>query len=89
MVSQFEVDDDYTQINYKDRPVRVTALRYGDWIKWLNNRADGLPAYLIIDMVTQNVEVVRLERGHPLHHGGAFQPQSLPPPAFPLPHLYL
>ncbi len=63
MVSQFEVDDDYTQINYKDRPVRVTALRYGDWIKWLNNRADGLPAYLIIDMVTQNVEVVRLNDG--------------------------
>ena len=63
MVSQFEVDDDYTQINYKDRPVRVTALRYGDWIKWFNNRADGLPAYLIIDMVTQNVEVVRLEQG--------------------------
>ena len=63
MVSQFEVDDDYTQINYKDRPVRVTALRYGDWIKWLNNRADGLPAYLIIDMVTQNVEVVRLDDG--------------------------
>ena len=63
MVSQFEVDDDYTQINYKDRPVRVTALRYGDWIKWLNNRADGLPAYLIIDMVTQNVEVVRLDNG--------------------------
>ena len=63
MVSQFEVDDDYTQINYKGRPVRVTALRYGDWIKWLNNRQSGLPAYLIIDMVTQNVEVVRLEQG--------------------------
>ena len=63
MVSQFEVDDDYTQINYQDRPVRVTALRYGDWIKWLNNRSNGLPAYLIIDMVTQNVEVVRLEQG--------------------------
>ena len=63
MVSQFEVDDDYTQINYKDRPVRVTALRYGDWIKWLNNRSNGMPAYLIIDMVTQNVEVVRLEQG--------------------------
>ena len=63
MVSQFEVDDDYTQINYKDRPVRVTALRYGDWIKWLNNRSEGLPAYLIIDMVTQNVEVVRLDQG--------------------------
>ena len=63
MVSQFEVDNDYTQINYKGRPVRVTGLYYGDWIKWLNNRANGLPAYLIIDMVTQNVEVVRLQEG--------------------------
>ena len=63
MVSQFEVADDYTQINYKGRPVRVTPLRYGDIIKWFNNRADGLPAYLVIDMVTQNVEVHRLENG--------------------------
>jgi len=60
MVSQFEVADDYTQINYQGRPVRVTPLRYGDIIKWFNNRSSGLPAYLIIDMVTQNVEVVRL-----------------------------
>ena len=63
MVSQFEVAEDYTQINYKGRPVRVTPLRYGDWIKWFNNRAEGLPAYLIIDMVSQNVDVVRLDEG--------------------------
>ena len=63
MVSQFEVAEDYTQINYQGRPVRVTPLRYGDWIKWFNNRSEGLPAYLIIDMVTQNVEVVRLDEG--------------------------
>ena len=63
MVSQFEVSSDYTQINYKNRPVRVTPLEYGDVIKWFNNRANGLPAYLVIDMVTQNVEVVRLEEG--------------------------
>lgn len=63
MVSQFEVAEDYTQINYQGRPVRVTSLRYGDWIKWLNNRHDGLPAYLIIDMVKQSVDVVRLDQG--------------------------
>ncbi len=63
MVSQFEVAEDYTQINYRGRPVRVTPLRYGDIIKWFNNRSSGLPAYLIIDMVTQNVEVVRLADG--------------------------
>lgn len=63
MVSQFEVASDYTQINYQGRPVRVTPLRYGDAVKWLNNRSQGLPAYLLIDMVTQNVEVVRLQSG--------------------------
>lgn len=63
MVSQFEVADNYTQINYKGRPVRVTPLRYGDIFKWLNNHSAGLPAYLIIDMVTQEVDVVRLPEG--------------------------
>ena len=63
MVSQFEVADNYTQINYNGRPVRVTPLRYGDIFKWLNNRSAGLPAYLIIDMVTQEVDVVRLPEG--------------------------
>lgn len=63
MVSQFEVADNYTQINYKGHPVRVTPLRYGDIFKWLNNRSAGLPAYLIIDMVTQEVDVVRLPEG--------------------------
>ncbi len=63
MVSQFEVVDDYTQINYRGRPVRIATLMYMDLIKWFTNRGDGLPAYLLIDMVTQNVELVRLEEG--------------------------
>ena len=28
MVSQFEADDIYSQINYQDNPVRVTPLKY-------------------------------------------------------------
>jgi hypothetical protein len=63
MVSQFEVSDNYTQINYKGRPVRVSPLEYSDLIKWFNNRSRGLPAYIVIDMVTQKVDVVRLEEG--------------------------
>ena len=63
MVSQFEVVDDYTQINYKGRPVRVATLMYADLVKWFTNRGEGLPAYILIDMVTQNVELVRLQEG--------------------------
>lgn len=63
MVSQFEILPTYTQINYQGRPVRVTSLRYGDLIKWITNRTEGLPAYMVIDMVTQEADVVRLEQG--------------------------
>ncbi|WP_338103034.1 hypothetical protein [Methanolapillus millepedarum] len=63
MVSQFVVADDYTQINYKNRPVRVTPLLYGDVFKWLNNRENGIPGYIQIDMVTQEGEVVRIKDG--------------------------
>ena len=63
MVSQFEILPSYTQINYQGRPVRVTSLAYGDLVKWFTNRSEGLPAYLVIDMVTQEAEVVRLKEG--------------------------
>jgi len=63
IVSQFEVADDYTQINYNGRPVRVTPLKYGDIFKWFTNRPQGLPAYIIIDMVTQEVTAKRLDVG--------------------------
>jgi len=63
VVSQFEILPTYTQINYQGRPVRVTSLQYGDLVKWFTNRAEGLPAYIIVDMVTQEAEVVRLEEG--------------------------
>ena len=60
MVSQFDVSQDYAQINYKGRPVRVAALEYGDFFKWFLNTKEGLPAYITVDMVTQEADVVRL-----------------------------
>ena len=63
MVSQFEVSNLYSQINYNQRPTRVTPLLYGNTFKWLTNRSNGIPAYMRIDMTTQDVECVRLEEG--------------------------
>lgn len=63
MVSQFKVMDNYTQINFQGRPVRVTPLTYVDIFKWFSNVKEGVPGYLMIDMVTQEVELVRLEQG--------------------------
>lgn len=63
MVSQFEADDIYSQINYKDNPVRVTPLRYASIIKWFTNRSEGIPAYIRINMANQNTELVKLDKG--------------------------
>jgi hypothetical protein len=61
-VSQFEISSIYSQINYQGRPVRVSPLVYADLFKWFINRSDGIPAYVIVDMTTQEAEVVRLEQ---------------------------
>ena len=63
MVSQFEYSNDSTQINYQGRPVRVAPIDYADLIKWFTNRSEGLPAYVLVDMVTQEATVVRLSEG--------------------------
>lgn len=63
LVSQFEIGDNYTQINYKGSPYRVTPLAYADPIKWLYNMKKGLPAYITVDMVTQETDLVWLEDG--------------------------
>ncbi len=63
LVSQFEISPIYSQINYNDRPVRVSPLVYADLFKWLQNRGTGIPAYAIVDMTTQDAQVVRLDEG--------------------------
>lgn len=62
MVSQYEVDGLYSQINYQGKPVRVTPLRYASPIKWLTNQKTGIPAYIKIDMATQTTELVKLKK---------------------------
>ena len=63
-VSQFEINDLYSQINYKEKPVRVSPLGYADLFKWFMNRGEGIPAYSLVDMTTQDAEIVRLGEGN-------------------------
>ena len=59
-VSQFEISPLYSQINYQGSPVRVSPLGYADLFKWLANREQGIPAYVLVNMTTQDTEIVRL-----------------------------
>lgn len=56
--SQYVVSNNSTQINYQGHPVRVAYLEYADVFKWFNNTKDGLPAYMLIDLVSQKVTAV-------------------------------
>ncbi len=63
LVSQFTVQPNYYQINYKDTPVRVACLQYSNIIKWFTNTKNGLPAYIIVDATTQKADLVEVEGG--------------------------
>jgi len=62
LVSQFEIEDDYTQINYKNNPYRVTPLKYADFIKWIANQNEGVPGYITVNLTTQHADLIKLDK---------------------------
>ncbi len=64
LVSQFVLNQDVNiQINYQGKPVRVIPLKYNGLIKWLNNRGNGIPGYVVVDMQTLSAELVYVDGG--------------------------
>jgi len=63
LVSQFDVSDYYSQINYRNKPYRVSPLQYADILKWFVNKEQGIPYYISIDMATQETELIHLDEG--------------------------
>ncbi len=63
VVSQFNVSYDYSQIDYKGYPLKVSALEYAGFFKYLGNQKDGIPGYVTVDPVAQTTEYVELEEG--------------------------
>ncbi len=39
----------------------MSPLNYADFFKWFTNRSGGIPAYVVVDMTTQDTEIVRLQ----------------------------
>lgn len=61
LVSQFTVSDEYCQISYNNGTYRVTPLAYDGLIKYIRNRANGIPGYIIVNTTTGVTKLVRLE----------------------------
>lgn len=62
LVSQFETSD-YSTITLNDRPMKVSALRYVSFFRYLRNREAGVPGYIQVNPVTQKAEYVELTEG--------------------------
>ncbi len=61
LVSQFNVSDIYTQINFNNSPVRVSPLEYAGFFRWFNNQSEGIPAYIKVDMAKKDASLVKLD----------------------------
>ena len=61
VVSQFNVSYDYTQIDYNGKPVKVSALEYAGFFKWMNNKANGVKGYVTVDPVSMSASFEKSE----------------------------
>ena len=59
VVSQYQVNGSYAQINYQGIPKKVSTLEYVDFFKWLNNRANGIPGYVMVDPVNSSADYIK------------------------------
>ncbi len=59
VVSQYQVNGSYAQINYQGTPKKVSTLEYVDFFKWLNNRNNGIPGYVMVDPVNSSADYIK------------------------------
>lgn len=62
VVSQYQVNGSYAQINYGGIPRKVSNLEYVDFFKWVNNRKNGVPGFVMVDPVNSSAEYIQFEK---------------------------
>lgn len=77
LVSQFNVSNLYTQINYNEKIIRVTPLEYADVIKWISNRKEGVKGYITVDSVSGEAKLIKLDKGMKYVKSGLFNDNLL------------
>lgn len=60
VVSQFDVSNDYIQIDFNGKPVKVSALEYAGFFKWMNNK-EGVKGYVTVDPVSMSASFEKSE----------------------------
>ena len=68
VVSQYEISVNYKQINYKGTPQKISTLEYADFFKWLSNRENGIPGYVMVDPVNAVTKANYIEFSKPIKY---------------------
>jgi hypothetical protein len=62
--SQYYVDPEYTLVSANDQIYRVSPLQYREFFKWLQNRNDGIPGFVRVNVTNPtDVTLVTLNEG--------------------------
>lgn len=72
VVSQYEINDDYSQIALDGAPMKVATLEYAGFFKWFNNRKEGIPGYVLVDAVKFEADYVKLDKAIKYTESGWF-----------------
>lgn len=63
VVSQYEISNNYRQINYNKTPQKISTLEYADFFKWSANKNSGIPGYVMVDPVNvTDAKYIELEK---------------------------
>lgn len=62
VVSQYDLSADYNQINYRGTPKKVANLEYVDIFRWINNSANGVPGYVMVDPVNNDADYIQFKK---------------------------
>ena len=72
VVSQYVLSGTYTQINYNGKPQKLSVLEYDGFFKWLGNRENGVPGYVMVDPVGNTAEYKKLAKAINYAESGYF-----------------
>lgn len=62
VISQYQISDEYSTIDYNGEPMKVATLEYADFFKWFNNRKNGVPGYVFVDPVDFEAKYIKLDK---------------------------
>ncbi len=72
VVSQYVASENYSQINYGGKPMKISHLEYDGFFKWLNNNDQGIPGYVMVDPIANTAEYYEMEEGMKYAESGYF-----------------